>query len=136
MGTWSHGNFDNDTALDWLDDITGQLLDEIAEAMASPQSLEADEPDADLVPCRIELLCVMAENGMEPQWPASATLARWKETFLAAWDASIDALEPDADYRHNRRLTLEATFDRMLALAAAQADESGEWEEEREVGGD
>ena len=31
MGVWAHGNFDNDTALDWLDDITGQLLDEIGE---------------------------------------------------------------------------------------------------------
>ena len=29
MGTWAHGNFDNDTALDWLGDITGQLLEEI-----------------------------------------------------------------------------------------------------------
>ena len=60
MGTWAHGNFDNDTALDWLDDITGQLLDEIAEAMESPELREADELDADLVPCRIELLCAMA----------------------------------------------------------------------------
>lgn len=135
MGTWSHGNFDNDTALDWLDDITGQLLEEIAEAVASPPSLQADEPDSDLVPCRIELLCLMAENGMEPHWPESETLAQWKQTYLAAWDASIDDLEPDADYRHDRRLTLEATFDRMLALASAQASENEEWDEEQEIGG-
>ena len=124
MGTWAHGNFDNDTALDWLDDITGQLLDEIAEAMDSPQSLEADELDADLVPCRIELLCAMAEKGMPPHWPDVQVLAQWKQIYLQAWDASIDELEPSPDYKRERRATLVATFDRMLALAHLADDES------------
>ncbi|MEX8193759.1 DUF4259 domain-containing protein [Comamonas guangdongensis] len=123
MGTWSHGNFDNDTALDWLDDITGQLLDEIAEAMESPACLEADEPDADLVPCRIELLCAMAEKGMPPQWPDVETLAEWKRIYLEVWDSSIDELEPSEDYKQGRRATLVATFDRMLALAHLAQEE-------------
>ena len=42
MGTWSHGNFDNDAALDWLIDITTQLLDEISESMDAPQSLQTN----------------------------------------------------------------------------------------------
>ncbi len=45
MGTWSHGNFDNDTALDWLADITGQLIDEIAEALDLPEALQAGETE-------------------------------------------------------------------------------------------
>lgn len=117
MGTWSHGNFDNDAALDWLSDITGQLLDEITEVMDSPQLLEADELDADLVPCKIELLCTMADSGMSPIWPQVPILEQWKHTFLDAWDGSIDGLSPDADYRRERRDTLVETFDRMLALA-------------------
>lgn len=129
MGTWAHGNFDNDTALDWLDDITGQLLDEIAEAMESPELLEADELDADLVPCRIELLCAMAEKGMPPQWPDVQLLAQWKQIFLQAWDCSIDELEPSEEYKRERRATLVATFDRMLALAHL-ADDEGEVEED------
>lgn len=129
MGTWAHGNFDNDTALDWLDDITSQLLDEIAEAMESPELLEADELDADLVPCRIELLCAMAEKGMPPQWPDVQLLAQWKQIFLQAWDSSIDELEPSEEYKRERRATLVATFDRMLALAHL-ADEEGEVEED------
>ena len=128
MGTWAHGNFDNDTALDWLGDITGQLLDEIAEAMDSRELLEADELDADLVPCRIELLCAMAEKGMPPQWPDVQLLAQWKQIFLQAWDASIDELEPSEDYKRERRATLVATFDRMLALAHL-AEEEGDTEE-------
>ena len=128
MGVWAHRNFDNDTALDWLGDITGQLLDEIAEAMDSPELLEADELDADLVPCRIELLCAMAEKGMPPQWPDVQLLAQWKQIFLQAWDASIDELEPSEDYKRERRATLVATFDRMLALAHL-AEEEGDTEE-------
>ena len=128
MGVWAHGNFDNDTALDWLGDITGQLLDEIAEAMDSPELLEADELDADLVPCRIELLCAMAEKGMPPQWPDVQLLAQWKQIFLQAWDASIDELEPSEDCKRERRATLVATFDRMLALAHL-AEEEGDTEE-------
>lgn len=129
MGTWAHGNFDNDAALDWLDDITGQLLDEIAEAMESPELLEADELDADLVPCRIELLCAMAEKGMPPQWPDVQLLAQWKQIFLQAWDSSIDGLEPSEEYKRERRATLVATFDRMQALANL-ADDEGEVEED------
>lgn len=129
MGTWAHGNFDNDTALDWLDDITAQLLDEISEAMDSPETLQADELDADLVPCRIELLCAMAEKGMPPQWPDVQVLAQWKQIFLQAWDASIDELEPTVDYKRDRRNTLVATFDRMLALAHL-AQEEGDSEDD------
>ena len=128
MGVWAHGNFDHDTALDWLGDIPGQLLDEIAEAIDSPELLEADELDADLVPCRIELLCAMAEKGMPPQWPDVQLLAQWKQIFLQAWDTSIDELEPSEDYKRERRATLVATFDRMLALAHL-AEEEGDTEE-------
>lgn len=117
MGTWAHGNFDNDTALDWLAEITGTLLNEIQEAMNSPESLEADEWDGDTVPCKIELLCVMNENGMTPTWPEKATLEGWKATYLDVWDSSIDELDPDPDYKLQRRATLVKTFDRMLQCA-------------------
>lgn len=117
MGTWSHGNFENDAALDWLSETTGQLLSEITEAMDSPDTLDADEWEADIVPCRIELLCVMSENGMRPNWPELDLLNEWKSIYLAAWDASIDELDPDPDYKSNRRTELVATFDRMLRCA-------------------
>ena len=96
--------------------------------MDSPELLEADELDADLVPCRIELLCAMAEKDMPPQWPDVQLLAQWKQIFLQAWDASIDELEPSEEYKRERRATLVATFDRMLALAHL-AEEEGDTEE-------
>ena len=132
MGTWSHGNFDNDTALDWLSDITSQLLDEITEAMDSPECLEADELDADVVPCKIELLCTMAENGMSPIWPDVHLLEEWKSTFLRVWDESIDSLEPDEDYKRDRRQTLVNTYDRMIALARDDQEEGDASDDEDE----
>ncbi|MEG0149502.1 MAG: DUF4259 domain-containing protein [Comamonas sp.] len=130
MGTWSHGNFDNDAALDWLIDITTQLLDEISEAMDAPQSLQADALDADLVPCKIELLCTMAESGMAPIWPSAQTLLDWKSVYLKAWDDSIDALQPDAGYQRDRRATLVETFDRMIDLARSDQEQESEFENE------
>lgn len=130
MGTWAHGNFDNDTALDWLGDITGQLLDEIAEAMDSPESLEAGELDSDLVPCKIELLCAMDERGMHPIWPELKTLQQWKSIYLQAWDESIDELEPDEGYKQDRRAEIINTFDRMLALAHLAQEEGDDDEDE------
>ena len=117
MGTWAHGNFDNDTALDWLGEVAGKLLHEIAEAMNSPESLEAGEWDSDTVPCKAELLCVMSENGMRPNWPEASVLEQWKNIYLSAWESSIDDLDPDADYKIKRRTVLEETFDRMLRNA-------------------
>jgi hypothetical protein len=119
MGTWSHGNFDNDAALDWVSEITGQLLKEISEAMDSPENLEADEWDSDVVPCKIELLCLMSENKMRPNWPDKANLEKWKTIYLNAWDSSIDALEPEEDYKTQRRIVLVEVFNRMLRCASA-----------------
>lgn len=132
MGTWSHGNFDNDTALDWLADITGQLIDEIAEALDSPEALQAGESESDLVPCRIELLCAIAEGSMHPLWPDLQTLEQWKATYLQAWDQSIDELEPEEGYKQDRRIAIIETFDRMIALAAAEEEEGADedWGEE------
>lgn len=130
MGTWSHGNFDNDAALDWLIDITTQLLDEISEVLDSPQSLQADALDADLLPCKIELLCTMAESGMAPIWPAVQMLEEWKSVYLKAWDESIDALQPDEGYKRDRRATLVETFERMIDLARRDQEVASEYDNE------
>ena len=42
MATWSHGNFDNDTSVDHLSDLTSRFIDEIANAMADPAVVKWD----------------------------------------------------------------------------------------------
>ncbi|MEE1747385.1 MULTISPECIES: DUF4259 domain-containing protein [unclassified Streptomyces] len=119
MGTWGSGNFDSDTAADHLSGITGRLLSEIEEAMAGdPVVLEPDEYDGVAVPCNIELLALIAEQGhVGVTMPEPAVVEGWKKTFMDVWERTIDGLEPKQEYKEDRRAELIRTFDRLAALA-------------------
>ncbi|MEV6522178.1 DUF4259 domain-containing protein [Longispora sp. NPDC051575] len=122
MGTWGSGNFDSDTAADHLSELAGRLLDEVEAAMAGdPVGLEPDEYWGVAVPCNLELLRVLAEQGyVGVTLPEPEKITGWRDTFVAVWDATIDGLEPKPDYRTERRRVLVDTFDRLAALAAEE----------------
>jgi hypothetical protein len=44
MGTWGAGNFEDDTALDYLGDFAKAIIKEIERGMSDPRSLEPDGP--------------------------------------------------------------------------------------------
>jgi hypothetical protein len=115
MGTWSTGNFDNDTAADHLSILTGRLLTEVEEAMAGdPAELEADEYWGVAVPCNLEILVTLAnQKWVGVQLPAADTVQAWKTTYLTVWEATIDDLDPTPEYRAERRAALERTFDQL-----------------------
>ncbi|MFB6817801.1 DUF4259 domain-containing protein [Streptomyces sp. NPDC056347] len=123
MGTWGSGNFDSDTAADHLSDITGRLIARIAEAMAGdPVGLEPDEYDGVTVPCDIELLCLIAEQGhVGAGVPEPEVVAGWRRTFMDVWERTIDGLEPAPGHKEGRRAELTRTFDRLAALAQQRA---------------
>ena len=55
------------------------------------------------------------------------------ESHLSAGlDQSIDELEPEEGYKQDRRIAIIETFDRMIALAAAEEEEGADedWGEE------
>ena len=117
MGTWSHGNFDNDTAADHLSLLTQRLIDEIAEAMEDPSEVEPDEYWGVTVPCNLELLYVIAKRGyVGCMLPESETLVRWKETYMSVWERTIDGLDPKPEHRRKRRRALLRTFSQLLRL--------------------
>jgi hypothetical protein len=122
MGTWGHGNFDSDTAADHLSDSTERLVAEIRAAMDGPEvELEADEYWGVAVPCNVELLAMIAEQGwVGVMLPDEPTVLGWKQRFLAIWDASIDGLGPSAGHREARRACLVATWDRLIAQVREQ----------------
>lgn len=132
MGTWGNGNFDSDTAADHLLILAARLLEETKAAMAGdPVELEADEYWGVAVPCNVELLALLAEQ----RWvgalvPDLATVLAWKNTYLAIWEASIDDLEPDPEWRSERRAVIVATFDR-LAMASKREEPSATLAEEK-----
>ncbi|MFE6667701.1 DUF4259 domain-containing protein [Streptomyces sp. NPDC057697] len=119
MGTWGSGNFDSDTAADHLSGITGRLLSEIEEAMAGdPVGLEPDEYEGVTVPCNIELLALIGEQGhVGVTLPEPAVVEGWKRTFMDVWERTIDGLEPEQGYKEDRRAELIRTFDRLATLA-------------------
>ncbi|MEU3218319.1 DUF4259 domain-containing protein [Streptomyces sp. NPDC006971] len=125
MGTWGSGNFDSDAAADHLSGITGRLLSEIEEAMAGdPVGLEPDDYGGVVVPCDIDLLCLIAERGyVGAVVPEPAVAEAWKRTFMDVWERTIDDLEPEEEYKKTRRAELNRTFDRLVDLARARHEE-------------
>lgn len=119
MGTWGHGNFDNDTAADHLEILTGRLIAEVAEAMAGdPVEIEPDEYWGVAVPCNLELLYLIAkQNYVGVSLVGPDIIADWKAKFLAVWDETVDELEPAAGYKKERRAVLVRTFDQLAEQA-------------------
>jgi hypothetical protein len=129
MGTWGPGNFENDCAADHLYEVCGPLLKQVEEAMKDPSSLAPDEYDADVVTANLEIIACLSEHlgryerGELQDFlypcvlPPPETVAEWKQKYLAVWDANIDGLDPDADYKKTRREVIIDTFDRVERLA-------------------
>ncbi|UGQ14305.1 DUF4259 domain-containing protein [Yinghuangia sp. ASG 101] len=124
MGTWGSGNFDSDGAADHLAMVTDRLIAEVKEAMdGDPVGLEPDEYWGVAIPCNLELLGLIAQQGyVGALLPDAATIDAWKTKFLSIWDATIDDLEPTDDYKTERRAVLIRTFDRLTEATTDLAD--------------
>ena len=121
MGTWGPGNFDDDTVADGLSEITDDLIAKIAESFADEDDdteLQPDEWGGSMVPAWLELLTDIGSAGrVGATFPPRATLEAWRDRYIRVWDDYIDELEPDEDYRKDRRQVILSTFDRAVALA-------------------
>jgi hypothetical protein len=111
MGTWGAGNFADDRALDWLGGFVDGLVDRIEEGMADPEA-GCSHP----LGAQLEALAVLCEQ-LNAVPPEPARVARWREKYVRTWDAGIDAYGPDPQYKADRRKVIEATFDRLAAVA-------------------
>ncbi len=118
MGTWGPGNFDQDTAADHLSILTNRLITEVDDAIANPTDIEPDEYWGVAVPCNVELLCLINEQGYVGSiTPELEKVQHWRSEFMAVWDAKIDGLNPKSNYKDLRRKVLNDTFDRLARLA-------------------
>jgi Domain of unknown function (DUF4259) len=132
MGTWGPGNFENDRAADHLYEVCGPLLKQVEEAMKDPSAIEPDEYAADLVTANLEIIGCLSEHlgryerGELQDFlypcvlPPPETVADWKQKYLHVWDACIDGLDPDPEYKAKRREVIVETFDRVERLARAR----------------
>jgi hypothetical protein len=131
MGTWGPGNFENDTAADYLMDLCKPLVAQIKETVAQPPLMQPDEPTSDIMLANVEVLSVLAENigRYETDWvgdivfpfpfPGAEEIEQWKIEYLRVWDGYIDGLMPSEDYKGRRREVIAATFDRLRRAAIA-----------------
>ncbi|WP_052852481.1 DUF4259 domain-containing protein [Streptomyces avicenniae] len=121
MGTWGSGNFDNDTAGEYLAGVVGRLVDEVAEAMAGdPVGIEPDEYWGVVVPCNVELLTALADAGHGAgSLPTPAVVEEWRRAYIDVWERTIDELEPTPGHRAERRAILDRTFEGLARAAAA-----------------
>ncbi|MDB1086702.1 DUF4259 domain-containing protein [Streptomyces sp. ACA25] len=121
MGTWGSGNFESDTARDYLSSFVDRLVAEVAEAMdGDPVAIEPDEYEGVAVPCRLELLHVLTRAGHTSDTPLRPELVeQWKKHFMAVWERTIDGLEPAQGFKEQRRAVLIRTFDQLAEATAA-----------------
>ena len=115
MGTWGSGNFDSDTAADFLSELVASIVSKLETAMSGDDvSLEPDEWEGTTVPCTVELLALLArQRWVGVTLPLPATVAAWSTRYLAIWDAAIDELGPGPDWKSERRAVLVRTFDEL-----------------------
>ena len=118
MGTFGPGNFDSDGSADYLSEVTGKIIADLTAAMEDPAELEPDEVGGVEVPCRIELLVLIAKQGwMGTELPAVKTVQQWRVKFMEVWERCIDGLDPKPDHKAKRREVLERTFEALLAAS-------------------
>jgi hypothetical protein len=107
MGTWAEGNFDNDSALDFVSDIAKDVAGE----MGPPEEVE----DVDLVMSAVAVRKALVEHCHAPP-PKRAEIESLKSAVLSIYDEQIDGLEPDPEYKVARRRVIAETFDQFLGL--------------------
>jgi hypothetical protein len=111
MGTWGAGNFQNDSALDWLGGEVKRLI-----AFLESNLRGQDEANDHDITAAAEVLAVLFEN-LNAYPPEPTRIAGWRDSYLRAWDSYIDSLGPEPSYKEDRRAVIVETFARLLKVA-------------------
>ena len=89
MSSWDVGNFDEDTAADFLSSFTDRLIQEIKEAVNNSDTsvLEPDEYDGVVLLCKIDILNLIAkQEWLGCSYPDISTIKKWKKIYLDVFD--------------------------------------------------
>ncbi len=116
MGSWGAGNFQNDQALDYLGEVMRSLVGKLEEIIDHPIRAEADEPSNFEVMAAVEIITVLCEN-LNAVPPKPELVAKCQDTFLNAWEKSIDALSPKSGFKEERRAVIAESFEKLKAIA-------------------
>jgi hypothetical protein len=89
--------------------LTRSLL--ILNASALTRTRDEDA-EGELIP-RIQILSVLCEH-CRAVLKKNLDIAAWEAQYLAMYVDQIDEMEPTDDYKHQRRVIIEATFDKVI----------------------
>ena len=114
MGTWGAGNFDNDSAGDWLvETVFDPIVATINECLH-----DHDEANGPFIMAAVETLAVVCEH-LPVMPPEPTVVEKWRDTFLKSWEGYMEDLQPEPGRKEARKRVIEATFDRLLRIANA-----------------
>jgi hypothetical protein len=117
MGTWGHGNLENDYALDELADRTETLVTELLERARTKESREWDEYDYTTLFVEFEILFALEAKGLvHSTLPAATEVRTLAADYIAGWDDFADEL--DQPFKGKRRKQIVKTFQRFAAMCA------------------
>jgi len=112
MGAWGAGNFDDDAALDWIEDQVKAPIVEMIDCEISNH----DEGNGTEIMAAVEVLAILCEH--TPLLPPELVeIVKWRQAYLETWNGYIDELDPKPGYKEDRLRIIEATFDRLAAVA-------------------
>jgi hypothetical protein len=112
MGAWGAGNFQDDTALDWLSlSIQKPLVEDIESMLGSH-----DEGSGPAIIAAVEVLAVFCE-AVPAVPPEPEVVTAWHYSYVEGWESYIDDLEPGPEYKAQKLQIINATFQRLLAVA-------------------
>lgn len=119
MGVWGAGNFDNDMAGEFLDDVTLQLVKNIEDAVAlhNQNNLDLDEHFDGLVMPSIDVLVTLCTHYQVSPMVDETKIREWKSLFMSYYDVTIDQYGAKEPYKQNRRKVIDDTFDKLADLS-------------------
>lgn len=121
MSTWGIGNFENDSAADFLDRLVDQMYAVVSDAMSSDN---VEKPgfltrhgENKIMPAIAIVLGLYDQFEIGLAIFEKDNLQEWKDRYLAAYDREIHNLfNPDDNFITQRRQVIESTFNRLIAL--------------------
>jgi hypothetical protein len=121
MGTWGPGNFDNDGAHDYANDLVHQLRERVAKAFRKKHGADIDGDGESVVVPAIFIMGLLAAH-CKAALPESSLLEDWRDRYLKLYDDQIDGLEPKGDYKPKRRRTIVNSFNKVIRLSRGREE--------------
>lgn len=121
MGTWGSGIYENDSTRDYIDGIIDNISNAVRDIVKRDYTLlHAGMPQSDLFMCYIDLLnAICSRHDLHTSLPDAEVVRKWKAKYMEDLGVYRSAkCDPAEDYRRERAVVLNESFDNLIALAS------------------